>query len=267
MLLAHGRGITDEGMVFVAFDLPGHGGRADGHPFLDRRDPEGFAASVRQSVADVLAIVASLRCGWPLAGGVTVGRGPVRLLGYSVGSVVGSLTRAVEPDLETAVLLAPGGDLFEWIGLWLAADVEMPLQRCLGGPDAGAACRDTCAAPGVCFVNPELARLADALRVPYGQLLGSVEPMGLAGVRHGNASRGRTLLVSGGRDYVMYPELASRLADAYGMRPPSRHMRRGVHTILVEWPTLGHELSDDPRVRRQAHRFLATDGRRLEPAR
>jgi hypothetical protein len=267
LMLTHGPGVTAEGMILVAFDLPGHGARSGERPFLDRRDPEGLAAAIRQSVVDVLAVVAAVRCGLPVTDDAPVGRGPVRLLGYSVGAVVGSIARAVEGDLETTVLLAPGGDLFDWLGLWLAVELGISPHRCLGGPEEGAACEDVCQAPGVCLVNPALARLGNALRVPFTQLLGAGDPLAFTGVTHDGASRGRTLLVTGGRDWVMSPELASRLADAYGMRAPSRHMRRGLHTIMVEWPTLGHDLAGDPRVRRQAHRFLASRGRRLEPAR
>src|SRR5262249_40946883 len=72
-------------------------------------------------------------------------------------------------------------------------------------------------------------------------------------------------LITGGEDAILPPILPTRLADAMGMRRVGEHRRRGPHSVMVQWPGLGHNLVNQPFVREQAYTFLMTRGRRLPP--
>jgi hypothetical protein len=87
------------------------------------------------------------------------------------------------------------------------------------------------------------------------------DPLSVVGARRPGAGRGRLLVITGGKDEILYPLLATRLADAYRLRPVGGHRRRGGRVTLVQWPELGHDLATREGVREQAYAFLATGGR------
>jgi len=269
MLDRHAAELTARGLAVLSFDLVGHGTRAAEGDFVIADDPARLVSGLRQGAVDLIAAVrAALVCGFVLPDGRTYRPRSVRFLGYSLGSMVGVLGRAVEPDLGTAVLLAPGGDLFGWLMLRLGPALGARFVACLGGPEHGQSCIEdgVCASPGRCIVDPFFQGLHETLERIYRQATGAGDPLSFATRRTGAASHGRVLLVTGGNDAVLYPGLASRLADAYGMHVVGPHRRRGPGSILVQWPDLGHDLHERSEVRRQVDEFLASDGRRLLPA-
>jgi hypothetical protein len=269
MLARHGAELTSLGLAVLSFDLPGHGARAGEGDFIVADDPARITRGIRGAAVDLIASVRAARvCGFALPGGSTYRPSSVRFLGYSLGAMVGSLARAVEADLGTSVFLAPGGDLFGWLMLRLGPALGGRFVACLGGPDHGETCIEDglCAPPGRCIVDPFFQGLHETFEQPYRQATATADPLSFATRRTGAASDGRLLLITGGNDAVLHPNLATRLADAYDMRPVGPHRRRGPRSALVQWPHLGHDLHDRPEVRRQAHEFLASDGRRILPA-
>jgi alpha-beta hydrolase superfamily lysophospholipase len=264
-LKTHAPGLLARGLAALAIDLPGHGRRTGEPAFIDIAAPERLPASIEQAAVDALAVIRfALQCGFRLADGRTYRPSEVLYLGYSVGSMVGTIVRAVEEDLGTTVLLAPGADLVEW------PTVQAPKRLgagaytvCRDGPRRGAPCltADVCETAGACAADPQVLLLSDLLRASYEPALAHVEPAAFATERTGSASHAPLLLVAGGKDFTLTPLMVGRLADAYGMRA-STHGRRGAHARLVWWPELGHELATDDRVKQQAHTFLASRGRR-----
>lgn len=264
MLARHGAELAARGLAVASFDLPGHGARADEGDFIVADDPLRLTTGIRRSVLDLLAVAHSARkCGFLLPDGRLYRPGSVRLLGYSLGAMVGVIARALEPELGTTVLLAPGGDLFSWLMLRLGHALGARYVSCLGGADHGKSCfpEGVCEPPGRCAVDPFLRALHETLERPYRQAVASVEPLSFARERTGVASDARLLLITGGADGTLPPNLASRLADAYGMQVVAPQRRRGPNAVLVQWPGLGHDLQERAEVRRQAHEFLASDGR------
>ncbi|HEY8514513.1 MAG TPA: alpha/beta hydrolase [Candidatus Binatia bacterium] len=266
-LKTHAAGLVARGLAALALELPGHGERSGEPPFLDVLAPERLPTSIAQAAVDVLATIRLARgCGFRLPDGRSYRPSDVLYLGYSVGSVIGVLVRAVEPDLGTTVLLAPAGDLVDW------PIVQMPKQLgaevykiCRAGPKRGTPCPtdDVCGDPAACEIDPQVMLLWDALRFPYAHALAPVEPTAYATERTGAASDAPLLLIAGGKDQTLTDRMTGRLADAYGMKPTSGGGRRGPHARLVWWDDLGHELAADPRVKQQAYAFLASRGRRL----
>lgn len=268
----HAGALTERGLAVLAIELPAHGERAVADTdFLDALDPAALGRNVRQATVDVLgAVHAATRCGLALPGGVTLRVPEVRYLGYSLGAMVGSIARAVEPRIGTAVLAAPGGDILGWLLLRISPTLGATYVTCLGGPQEGESCIPTgrCAAPGVCMVDPFLERLYWLLALPYELAAAAADPLSYVTHRTGGAtSHGRLLMITGGEDAALHPVLATRLADAYRMRPVAPYRRRGPRAQMVQWPELGHELVDRPGVRAQIREFLASDGRRLLLAR
>ena len=102
--------LTERGLAVMTVEQPRHGERTEpGVDFLDAVDPAGLGRIVRQATVDVLAAVeAATRCGLPLPDGKRLHVPQVRLLGYSLGGMVGAIARAVEPRVGTAVLVPPG---------------------------------------------------------------------------------------------------------------------------------------------------------------
>lgn len=268
----HASALTERGLAVLAIELPAHGERAvAGTDFLDALDPAALGRNVRQAAVDVLAAVhAATQCGLALPGGVTLRVPEVRYLGYSLGAMVGSIARAVEPRIGTAVLAAPGGDILGWLLLRISPKLGGTYVTCLGGPQEGESCIPTgqCAEPGACMVDPFLERLHWLLALPYELAAAGADPLSYVTHRTGAVtSHGRLLLITGGEDAALHPALATRLADAYRMRPVAPYRRRGPRAQMVQWPELGHELVDRPGVRAQITEFLATDGRDLLLAR
>lgn len=268
----HADALTERGLAVLAIELPAHGERAVvGTDFLDALDPARLGRNVRQAAVDVLAAVdAATRCGLALPDGALLRVPEVRYLGYSLGAMVGSIARSVEPRIGTAVLAAPGGDILGWLLLRLSPAFGATYVTCLGGPQEGESCipNGECKAPGECIVDPFLERLEWLVSLPYALAAAPADPLSYVTHRTGAVtSRGRLLLITGGEDAALYPALATRLADAYRMRPVAPHRRRGPRAQMVQWPELGHELVERPGVRAQIAEFLASDGRRLRLAR
>jgi pimeloyl-ACP methyl ester carboxylesterase len=257
-------------MALLALELPDQGERAvPGQDYFDALDPGRLAVNIRQSVVDVTAVLhAAKGCGLVLPGGERFTPSEVRYAGYSLGSIVGSVARSEEPELGATVLFAPGGDLPGWMMLHVGVGIGSGFLTCIGGPQHGESCKDSrrCAPPGVCTSDPYFSRLGALLDPLYHLVTGPGDPLSVAGERRPPASRAPLLLITGGKDFVLQPALATRLADAYRMRPVAPHRRRGPRSTFVQWPGLGHNLMDVPAVREQAYTFLATRGRRVLPS-
>ena len=268
----HAGALTERGLAVLAIELPAHGERAvPGTDILDALDPAALGRNVRQAAVDVLsAVQAATRCGLVLPDGARLRVPEVRYLGYSLGAMVGSIARSVEPRIGTAVLAAPGGDILGWLLLRISPTLGATYVTCLGGAQEGESCIPTgqCTPPGACMVDPFLERLHWLLALPYELAAAAADPLSYVTHRTGAVtSRGRLLLITGGEDAALHPALATRLADAYRMQPVAPYRRRGPRAQMVQWPELGHELVDRPGVRAQITEFLASDGRRLLLAR
>ena len=267
----HAGALTERGLAVMTVEQPRHGERAEpGADFLDALDPAALGRMMRQATVDVLgAVEAATRCGLALPSGKQLRVPEVRYLGYSLGAMVGAIARSVEPRVGTAVLAAPGGDILGWLLLRVSPAMGATYVTCLGGAQEGESCIPTgqCTPPGVCMVDPFLDRLHWIVALPYEIAAAPADPLSYVTHRTGTSSSGRVLLVTGGEDAALHPALATRLADAYGMRPSGTpHQRRGPRSRLVQWPELGHELVDRPGVRAQIAQFLASDGRRVQLA-
>ncbi len=266
ILQRHAPGLLAAGLAVVAIDLPFHGGRArDGRDFVTTFDPSRLALHMRQATTDVMALVRhAVECGFPIAPDLLYRPRLVRFLGYSLGAMVGAIARSVEPDLGTTTLLAPGGDLMGWLKLRLVPELGAQFVTCIGGPEHGKTCfKDgRCAPPGTCGPDPYLELLFLRIAPYYALASSSGDPLSFATERTGFASKAPLLLITGGEDAALHPDLATRLTDAYAMRPAGPSERRGPNSRYTQWPTLAHDLPDHEAPRRQAHHFLATDGRR-----
>ena len=270
MLARHGAELLAEGLAVLVIDLPAHGTRARaGVDIVTPLDPARLSRSLRQAATDVVAAVReAVVCGFRAGEGGFYRPTEVRYLGYSLGGIVGSIARSVEPDLGTTVLIAPGGDLMGWLMLRVGAALGARYVGCLGGPEHGETCIDdgACAAPGHCVVDPFFEQLYLWLGQPYSTITAAGDPLSFATERTGETSKAPLLIITGGRDPALHPALAGHLADAYGMRVTGPHERRGPNARLVEWPAMAHDLPDHEGPRRQAHRFLGTNGRRIPGA-
>lgn len=268
MFERHAAELLTDGMAVVGIDLPEHGARATPErDFVTPFDPMRLSRSMRQAATDVMAAVRqAVDCGFHLGGSVHR-PSRVRFLGYSLGAMVGSIARSVEPDLGTTALVAPGGDLIGWLMLRLGPGLGAQYVTCVGGAEHGETCIEDglCAAPGTCAADPFFELLYQRIALPYSLASGAGDPLSFATERTGPASHGPLLLITGGEDPALHPALAARLADAYGMRVTGPYQRRGPRSRYVQWPALAHDLPDHEGPRRQAHRFLATDGRELLP--
>lgn len=268
MLAAHAESIATLGMMAVALELPHQGTREDGGEILTLLDPATTARNIRQAAIDALAVVGTARrCGFLLPEARRVRPAEVLYVGYSLGAMVGTMVRAVEPDLGPAVFFAPGGDHADWSGIRVAQALGSPLLSCIGGPEEGQACMDdrTCAPPGVCGADPAMHALSTAFRLPYTLASAGGEPVAFA-VEPAPGARtvAPLLLLTGDEDYVITPNMAGRLADAYGLAPAGAGRRAAGTTLFVETPDVGHELSAVDTVRERAYTFLARRG--VEPS-
>jgi hypothetical protein len=270
MLSAHADALAARGMALMAIELPAQGERhVAGREFLDPLAPATLAVNVRQAVVDVMAIVHTVRrCGILLPDGRRLVPSDVRYLGYSLGGMIGAVARAVEPDIGVAVLVAPAGDMTSWMMLRVILGLGSEFVTCIGGERNGGTCLrgPPCPEPGVCAEEPSVARLKSLVELPYRLALGGSDPLSFAGQPGGAASRAPLLIVTGGEDEVLYPLLATRLADAYRLRPSGTGRRHGGRASFVQWPAFGHNLVTRPEVREQAYAFLARAGRRARTA-
>jgi hypothetical protein len=263
-LATHAEGLAGMGMMAVALDLPHQGERADGGEILTLLDPAALARSLRQSAIDAVAVIETARrCGFQLPDGRRVRPTEVLYAGFSLGTMVGTLVRAVEPDLGASVFFAPGGDLADWTWILVAQALGSPFLSCIGGPEEGRGCLEhrSCAPPGVCGADPAMQALGATLRLPYMLASAGGEPLAFAAESTANTStHAPLLLLAGAGDYVLPPNLAGHLADAYGLAPAGPGRRASGSTLLVETPEVGHELSTVPSVRDRAYAFLARRG-------
>lgn len=261
--------LSGRDLAVLAIDLPDHGMHGgSGARFLTALDPTGLGAHMIQSAVDALAAIdTSLRCGFTLPSGWDWRPPDVRYLGYSVGAMVGVLLRSVEPDLGATALLAAAGDLPSWVMIHVPPALGANYVSCVGGPEEGKDCRAEpgCAAPGACAVDPYLSQLAEQLFLPFAWAAAAGEPLAYARERTGEASHAPLLLATGGTDFTLSPLLATRLTDALGLAPAGGHLRRGPNALRIQWPNLGHELREDPAVRRQISDFIASAGRKRPP--
>jgi hypothetical protein len=270
----HAAGLLTRGLALLALEIPEHGERdtPEGE-FVDRYDPLPVNRNMRQSATDVMAIVRMLSdCGLLLPDGSRYRPSRISYIGYSLGAMIGAVARGVEERLGPTVLLAGAGDLAGWLLLQLIPRLVPDLVSCIGGPEHGAAClaTRTCAPPGRCGVDPGLFWLTEVFRPAYGLLTAGGDPLDFAGRRTGPASTAPLLLLTGGNDSVLHPLLATRLSDAYGMRPAAPGLRRGPRSTRLHFPDRGHEMVTAPEVQRVAYDFLADAGRhppRSVPAR
>ncbi|MBM4267309.1 MAG: hypothetical protein FJ144_11990 [Deltaproteobacteria bacterium] len=269
VLRRHAADLARRGLGLLAIDMPEHGERGDDPKgFLDVMDPIGVARNLRQSSVDVMAAVrTALHCGLVLPDGAKLRPRELLYLGYSMGAMIGILTRAVEPDLGTMALFAPAGDVPGWLMLQVTPGLHAVYVSCLGGPEHGKSCfpDGQCEPPGRCGVDPYLAQLSTLLEQPYGLAAGGADPLEFARSRTGEASDARLLLLTGAQDAVLYDVLQSRLGDAFGMHPAADGTFRGPRSIRLHWPNLGHELVDREEVRAAAYEFLLSRGRRTAP--
>lgn len=264
-LRQHGPGLLARGLAVLALELPEHGARdtPDGE-FADRFDPVPVNRNIRQSATDVMAAVhAILDCGLVLPDGLRVKPRTVSYVGYSLGAMVGAVTRGVEPRLGPTVLVAGAGDFAGWLMLQLIPRLGPPLLGCVGGPDSGRSCFPSgkCAAPGGCAIDARLFWLTEGFRPPYTLLAAGADPLDFAGHRTGTASKAPLLLLTGGNDIILYPLLATRLSDAYAMHPAGPGVRHGPSSTRVHFPDRGHEMINAPEVLSTAHDFLAGAGK------
>lgn len=264
----HAGDLLERGLAVLALDLPDHGGRGErGTRFLSPLDPAAVADHMELAALDVIAAIEfAERCGIDLPGGTQWKPSSFRYLGYSVGSMVGVMVRAIEDRIGTTVLLAAAGDLPGWMIHHIPTALGSGRLRrvCVGGADAGRDCVQDprCLPPGICATDPDPFELSEQLSMPVGWALAASEPLAWARERTGSGSRAPLLLVTGGADWVLYPLLATRLTDALDMQADETGMRRGPHSRRILFPSLGHELRDDATVRELAADFLANRGRR-----
>jgi hypothetical protein len=150
--------------------------------------------------------------------------------------------------------------------LQVGASLGVAAPVCVGGAENGQSCTTSakCTAPGTCYLSPFLIRLLDLTPLPFHLVTGGADPSSFATERTGGtASHAPLLLITGGRDAILNPLLATRLADALGMHLVAEHVRRGPDSFFVQWPGLEHNLVNVRNVREQAYTFLASRGRRL----
>jgi hypothetical protein len=260
-LRRHAEGILDRGMALVTVELPEQGDRAAAADASgDDHDPIRINRNIRQGTIDVLAMVHALRnCGLPLPDGRRLRPSRIEYLGYSLGAMVGVAARSVEPALGTMVLVAPGGDFAGWLVLPLVPSLGTQLVTCLGGPEHGSSClaARTCKAPGNCMIDPDVFWLGEEIRPLYTLLAAGADPLEFATTRTGGASKAPLLLLTGGADVVLNPLLATRLTDAYAMRPSAPNLRRGPRSVRLQFPQLDHDMIRVDDVKRVAYDFLA----------
>lgn len=104
------------GFAVISMDLPLHGARslpgavASGDGFINLDNARMFRDNLRQSIADQAVLVRLLTSG----GGALFSTTNIQYLGHSIGSIIGTCTLAVEPNITRAVLNVPGG---RWLSL------------------------------------------------------------------------------------------------------------------------------------------------------
>lgn len=263
-LRVRGASLLAAGATLVAMDLPAHGMRADGAPFLDPHDPTVLARRLRTAVGDVLALAARLRTPGALAPDLPV-PGAVRVLGYSIGAGVASVALALDPALGATVLVAPPGDLADFLAVSTSAAFGEPLLRCLAGRTLGGACgTDVPCTAGACVFNPVLLPLLET-RTAVRTLLAAVDPQTRARAIAGPGAARPVLLQVGGRDGIIPPENTLWLAAALGADLTCTRRRAHPQTAC-RFPAAGHEVVWNRDAHRQADAFLLSGGEALAPS-
>lgn len=252
--------LAEQGLAAVGFDLPGHGARTDDAVFFTPTDPARLARGLRQATVDAIALATALGAA-PLVAHLSTGA--PRLLGYSLGGMVGTLVLGAVPELGAAVLVAPAGDLADWLGLHVAQGLGVPILACAGGADAGAACLATrrCPPGGACVASPGFYALERAATA-YGTVLAEVDPQTWAARAAGPDRRRPVLVQEGADDEVIENGNTAWLATALGADMTCR-LDAAAPQTLCRFPGVGHNLVNLPAPRAQAHRFLASAGREL----
>ena len=251
--------LAERGLAAASFDLPYHGDRETSTAFLDTLDPAAFAVHLRQARIDGFAFTTALRTALP---GVLPAGTPVRLLGYSLGGMVGAQLLAGDPDIDAAVLVAPAGDLFDFVGLRVAESLGLPLVTCAGGANEGAACAAGEPCPdGVCAPNPHLYPFA-RIATPYRTVVADVDPQTEASHIAGRDGRRPVLIQEGDRDYIIHNANTAWLAAGMGADMTCA-LRAGAPQTLCHFRGAAHDLVNIPVAQAQAHTFLASGGRTL----
>jgi hypothetical protein len=262
-LAVRGGSLLARGLALVTMDLPGHGMRKDGTPFLDPRDPSLLAGHLATGVADLLAFVAHLGADGALGPDVPSPT-TIRVLAYSIGASVASVALAVEPRLDAAVLIAPPGDLADFLDLGTGLALGAPLLRCLAGATLGGPCRGGTCEGGACVLDPALLPLL-ASRTAVRTVVAAVDPQTRARAMAGPHGARPILLQIGGQDGIVAPDCTLWLAAALGAdltcTRPAGHPQ-----VLCRFADAGHNVVWDGAARRQADAFLLSGGGRLVPA-
>jgi hypothetical protein len=263
-LRIRGASLLAEGATLVAMDLPRHGMRDDGTPFLDTRDPTVLSGNLRTAVEDVVALAAHLRTQGaiePDAPPVTA----VRVLAYSIGATVASVALAVDPTLGAAVLMAPPGDLADFLGVSTSASFGEPLLRCLVGGELGAPCGAKATCPGgTCALNPLLLPPRD-VRTAVRTIFAAVDPQTRARAMAGADGTRPILFQVGGQDGIVEPDQTVWLAAALGADLTCTRRTARPQT-LCRFPDAGHNVGSYGDARRQGDAFVLSDGALLAPS-
>ena len=99
-----GQYLALSGFAVVIPEIVGHGQRADaGKPIFDG-DVAKMQNSFYETVGDVQRAIDYM------SGNPNVDKNRIGLVGMSLGSILGSITQAVDPRIKTSVLLVGGGD-------------------------------------------------------------------------------------------------------------------------------------------------------------
>lgn len=255
-----GESLTGRGLNVLAVELPRHGVRSDGSPYLDPADPSALAEILVSGVLDVMAALRQVReCGLLFPDGERLAPLDLRYLGFSLGGMTGVLLRAAEPYVSRMAWVAPSADLADWLLLQAARARGVPLVSCAGGPDSGTDCfgHGRCAAPGVCAVDPLLDLLGRQLRYPWLVAAAGADPADYAATPAGDAE---VLIVSGSADGILHPRQTRRLTDILGPASESGSVLSGAGWQRHEFEGLGHGLLGYPEVAARVFDFLASPG-------
>ena len=269
MLVAHAGALAEAGLSAATFDLPLHGARQEaGVAFLVPADPPTLVRNLRQAALDTVALSHALRTGAALSADAAalIDRRAPRLMGYSLGAITAALALGVDRSFGTTVLMAPAGDLTDWLAVPLAAAIGQPVRRCAGWGPAGQPCRTKADCPphAHCVTDPAMVRLFQPIETAYRTALADADPQTYGSRAPGTDRRRPILLQEGARDAIIVPFNTEVLAATMGADPTCR-LGPDAPQVLCRFPDLGHELADRDEPRRQAYRFLATDGHELAP--
>lgn len=264
LLFQHADALAARGLAAAAIDFPLHGARKGATVFLDPLDAATFAVHTRHAISDVLYVVAALRAGRLLPPELALPAPvTVRLLGYSLGAMVGAAALGLDQAIGTSVLMAPAGDHTDWLWLPILQGLAVPPQGCVGGPMQGVACRTAGECNGgSCSANPVVSQLMLRYTMSYRSALAGVDPQTFASRAGGVNGRRAVLLEEGGIDGIVVSRATEWLAAALHADPTCR-VRPEQPRTLCRFAGAGHELEGLADVRAVAYAFLASDGAQL----